>query len=266
MFAVRLQRYDGRCQEPARGAGGRYRGTHPGRGPRLFLRDGYAATTLAAVADAARVGHRTVYVRFGTKAALLKRVVDVAVAGDTRPIDVASRDWFQTALTAPTLAERIAASASGSASALMARAGDLIAIAEQAAPAEPDIAAAARAGREGTRDAIRLFFTRLRRGRAAPGGHRRRLAGRHGQPAQPGSDVPAGSRHARLDQRPVPALAGHHAQPPHLGGRLASQPATRPAPGKRRPDRYPARPRCDPGGAAGTRQPPGNPRRCAEPH
>ncbi len=110
---------------------------------------------------AARVGHRTVYVRFGTKAALLKRVVDVAVAGDTRPIDVASRDWFQTALTAPTLAERVAASASG-ASALMAGAGDLIALAEQAAPTEPDIAAAARAGREGTRDAVRLFCTRLR--------------------------------------------------------------------------------------------------------
>jgi AcrR family transcriptional regulator len=126
----------------------------------LFLRDGYAATTLAAVADAARVGHRTVYVRFGTKAALLKRVVDVAVAGDTRPVDVVSRDWFQTALTAPTLDERIAASASGSA-ALMARAGDLIAIAEQAAPVEPAIAAAARAGREGTRDALRLFFARL---------------------------------------------------------------------------------------------------------
>src|SRR6201987_610529 len=81
----------------------------------LFLRDGYAATTLAAVADQARVGHRTVYVRFGTKAALLKRVVDVAVAGDTRPVDVVSRDWFQTALTAPTLEERIAASARGSA-------------------------------------------------------------------------------------------------------------------------------------------------------
>src|SRR6201987_6367019 len=79
----------------------------------LFLRDGYAATTLAAVADAARVGHRTVYVRFGTKAALLKRVVDVAVAGDTRPIDVIGRDWFQTALTAPTLAARLAACARG---------------------------------------------------------------------------------------------------------------------------------------------------------
>jgi AcrR family transcriptional regulator len=127
----------------------------------LFLRDGYAATTLAAVADAARVGHRTVYVRFGTKAALLKRVVDVAVAGDTRPIDVVSRDWFQAALAAPTLAERVTAYASASAD-LMARAGDLIAIAQQAEPVEPAIATAARGGREGTRDAVRLFCTRLR--------------------------------------------------------------------------------------------------------
>lgn len=126
----------------------------------LFLRDGYAAATLAAVADAARVGHRTVYVRFGTKAALLKRVVDVAVAGDTRPIDVVSRDWFQASLTAPTLPERVAAYASASAG-LMARAGDLIAIAEQAEPVEPAIATAARAGREATRDAVRLFCTRL---------------------------------------------------------------------------------------------------------
>jgi AcrR family transcriptional regulator len=136
---------------------------------RLFLRDGYAATTLAAVADAARVGHRTVYVRFGTKAALLKRVVDVAVAGDTRPIDVVSRDWFQAALAAPTLAERVAAYASASAG-LMARAGDLIAIAQQAEPVEPAIAAAARAGREGTRDAVQLFCTRLRDDGLLPAG------------------------------------------------------------------------------------------------
>lgn len=127
----------------------------------LFLRDGYAATTLTAVADAARVGHRTVYVRFGTKAALLKRVVDVAVAGDTRPIAVTGRDWFQASLTAPTLPERVAAYARG-ASGLMARAGDLIAIAWQAEPTEPVIAAAGRAAREATRDAVGLFCTRLR--------------------------------------------------------------------------------------------------------
>jgi AcrR family transcriptional regulator len=128
---------------------------------RLFLRDGYAVTSLAAVADAARVGQRTVYVRFGTKAALLKRVVDVAVAGDTQPIDVAGRDWFQASLTAPALPERIQAYARG-VSDLMIRAGDLIAIAWQAEPAEPVIAAAGRAGREATREVVRLFCTRLR--------------------------------------------------------------------------------------------------------
>src|SRR5438067_7911215 len=57
----------------------------------LFLRDGYQATTLTAVADAAGVAHRTVYVRFGTKAALLKRVIDVALVGDLAPVDLVHR-------------------------------------------------------------------------------------------------------------------------------------------------------------------------------
>lgn len=134
---------------------------------RLFRQDGYAATTLAAVADAARVGHRTVYVRFGTKAALLKRVVDVAVVGDTQPIDVTHRDWFQAALTAPTLHERVDAYARA-VSALMARAGDLIAIAWQVEPAEPLIADAGRAARQATRDTVRLFCTRLQRDGLVP--------------------------------------------------------------------------------------------------
>ena len=40
----------------------------------LFLADGYVATTLEAVAKHAQVGARTVYLRFGTKAALFKRL------------------------------------------------------------------------------------------------------------------------------------------------------------------------------------------------
>src|SRR4029077_11240008 len=81
----------------------------------LFVRDGYQATTLTAVADAAGVAHRTVYVRFGTKAPLLKRVIGVSIVGDLAPIDVVSREWYRTATTAPTLEERIAAFAQGSA-------------------------------------------------------------------------------------------------------------------------------------------------------
>ena len=124
----------------------------------LFARDGYRATTLTAVADAAGVAHRTVYVRFGTKAALLKRVVDVALVGDLAPIDVVSREWYRTATTAPSLEERIAAAAKGSAR-LMASAADLIAVAREAEPTEPLLAAAARAGRAATRDAVRTFWT-----------------------------------------------------------------------------------------------------------
>jgi AcrR family transcriptional regulator len=135
----------------------------------LFVRDGYAATTLTAVADAARVAHRTVYVRFGTKAELLKRVVDVAVVGDTQDVDLQSRDWYQAALTAPTIDERIGLLADGSA-ALMARAGDMFAVAQQAEPVEPLIAEAARAGRAATRDSLRQFFTQSRDDGLLPAG------------------------------------------------------------------------------------------------
>lgn len=124
----------------------------------LFIRHGYVGTTLAAVAEHAGVGARTVYVRFGTKAALLRRAVDVAFAGDTAPVDMRGRDWFRTAQSAPTLAERVEALAHGSRS-MMERAGDIIAVALQAAPTEPDLAAASQAGREATRANIRGFWS-----------------------------------------------------------------------------------------------------------
>src|SRR5262249_8799438 len=135
----------------------------------LFVRSGYQATTLTAVADAARVAHRTVYVRFGTKAALLKRVIDVALVGDLAPVDVVSREWYRAATTAPTRDGRTAAAARGSAR-LMASAADVIGVARQAEPAEPLLAAAAHAGRAATRDAIRAFWMRARDDGLLPAG------------------------------------------------------------------------------------------------
>src|ERR1700760_4097332 len=102
----------------------------------LFLADGYVATTLEAVARRARGAARTVYVRFGTKAALLKRVVDVAIVGDTQPVDVLGRDWMQQALTSATLAERLAALAAAGRQ-IMERTGALFGVAQQAAAVEP---------------------------------------------------------------------------------------------------------------------------------
>lgn len=126
----------------------------------LFLADGYVATTLEAVARRAAVGARTVYVRFGTKAALFKRVVDVAIVGDTQPVDVLGRDWMQAALTAPTAAGRITAMAAAGRQ-ILARTGALFAVAQQAAAIEPLIAGFWQQGREQTRHAYAVFWTRM---------------------------------------------------------------------------------------------------------
>jgi AcrR family transcriptional regulator len=126
----------------------------------LFLADGYVPTTLEAVAKRAQVGARTVYVRFGTKAALFKRVVDVAIVGDTQPVDVLSRDWAQAGMTARTAAERIAASAA-IVRQIMQRTGPLFAVAQQAAAVEPLIAEFWQQGREQSRRAQVVFWTRM---------------------------------------------------------------------------------------------------------
>jgi AcrR family transcriptional regulator len=127
----------------------------------LFVRNGYLATSLAAVADAAGLGHRTVYVRFGTKAALLKRVMDVAIVGDTAPVDLAGQEWHRAVHSAATLDERVDLMAAGTAE-LMARVADVMAVAVQAAASEPLIADALAAARAATRDAVFRFFHGLR--------------------------------------------------------------------------------------------------------
>ncbi len=48
----------------------------------LFLADGYATTTITAIADAADVAVQTVYAVFGTKKAILDELRARAVAGD----------------------------------------------------------------------------------------------------------------------------------------------------------------------------------------
>jgi AcrR family transcriptional regulator len=116
---------------------------------------------VTAVAQEAGVGDRTVYVRFGTKAALLKRAVDVAIVGDTAPVDVQGREWFQRGLTAATLEERVDAMASGAAG-LMERAGPLLAVAREAEATEPVIAAAAQKGREAMLGSYRMWWEKLR--------------------------------------------------------------------------------------------------------
>lgn len=65
-----------------------------------FQQDGYAATTIPAVATAADVSVPTIEAHFGSKANLLKECIDVAIAGDDEPVSVLDRGWTRPAQTA----------------------------------------------------------------------------------------------------------------------------------------------------------------------
>jgi AcrR family transcriptional regulator len=58
---------------------------------RLFVEDGYGATTIDAVADAAGVSRKTVFTAVGGKLDLLKIALDWAVAGDDEPVALTDR-------------------------------------------------------------------------------------------------------------------------------------------------------------------------------
>jgi AcrR family transcriptional regulator len=71
----------------------------------LFERQGYAATTVRAVAGAAGVSVQTVEAQFGSKPRLLKACIDVAIAGDDEAVPVLERSWTADAEAATTAAE-----------------------------------------------------------------------------------------------------------------------------------------------------------------
>ncbi len=60
----------------------------------LFTRDGYAATTMTAIANEADMAVQTLYAVFGTKRAILTELVDTRVIGDDHAESLADRgDW-----------------------------------------------------------------------------------------------------------------------------------------------------------------------------
>lgn len=125
----------------------------------LFLEQGYVPTTLAQIAARAGVATRTVYVRFGTKVALFRRVIDRALVGDDEPVDVAHRPRTQEAMTAPTLPQRLAAFIDVTVG-IMQRAGHLFDVAAQAEGLEPELAAAWQAGRQASAELCDTFWSR----------------------------------------------------------------------------------------------------------
>jgi AcrR family transcriptional regulator len=62
---------------------------------RLFVEDGYLPTTMSAIAQEAGVAVQTLYLAFGSKAAILAAALDVAIVGDDAPLPLIERPWVQ---------------------------------------------------------------------------------------------------------------------------------------------------------------------------
>jgi AcrR family transcriptional regulator len=106
-----------------------------------FLNHGYAATMRAVAADAG-VALPTVELAFGTKARLLKAVIDTAIAGDDEPVPMLAREWAARAQAAAEPAEFVAVFTQVLADSAR-RAAGLTLVALEAARVDADIAAIA---------------------------------------------------------------------------------------------------------------------------
>lgn len=67
----------------------------------LFEERGYAATTIAAIAEEAGVALKTVYVVFETKSGVLRALWNLSLRGDEADAPVAERAWYQEVLDEP---------------------------------------------------------------------------------------------------------------------------------------------------------------------
>jgi AcrR family transcriptional regulator len=105
-----------------------------------FLGDGYAATTIPAVARGAGVSVETVYKSFGNKAGLLKAVWDVTLVGDDEPVPMDARGEVQSVLAEPDPRKKIELYATY-VPRIVGRVGPMGSVIHEAASSDPSAAA-----------------------------------------------------------------------------------------------------------------------------
>jgi AcrR family transcriptional regulator len=105
----------------------------------LFVTRGYVGTTIEAVAREAGVATETMYATFGSKRALLARLVDVSVVGDEAPVPLLERPGPQAVAREKDQRRQIRLFAHQIRE-IMERVGPLFEVLNAAAKTEPDIA------------------------------------------------------------------------------------------------------------------------------
>src|SRR5919112_4029355 len=107
---------------------------------RLFERDGFAATTMPAIAAEAGVSTKTVYLAFETKSGVLRALWNVRLRGDEGEAPVAARQWYVEVLEEPDPERQLRLNARN-ARAVKTRIGAVMGVVRTAAAVDPDAAA-----------------------------------------------------------------------------------------------------------------------------
>ena len=110
-----------------------------GAAQRLFEAQGYAATTMASVAEEASVSLKTVYLAFDTKSGLVRTLWDTLLRGEA-DIAVAQQPWYVEVLDEPDPARQLRLNARNS-TAVKQRVAGLLRVLRDGAPSDPDVAA-----------------------------------------------------------------------------------------------------------------------------
>lgn len=106
---------------------------------RLFETQGYGATTMAAIAKAAGVSLKTVYLAFDTKGGLVRALWNLRIRAGRDEIPIAEQPWYREVLDEPDPARQLRLNARNSRAAKLRIATVLEAI-DAGAPHDPEIA------------------------------------------------------------------------------------------------------------------------------
>ena len=104
---------------------------------RLFLQDGYPATTMDAIAAEAGVSLKTAYLPFSTKSGLLRALWDLRLKKDDADAPVVQHEWFREVMEEPDPARKLQLNARNSAAA-KTRIGGLFRVIRGAAEIDAD--------------------------------------------------------------------------------------------------------------------------------
>jgi AcrR family transcriptional regulator len=107
---------------------------------RLFERQGYATTTMAAIAAEAGVALKTVYIAFETKSGVLRALWHLLLRGDEADVPMWERPWYREVLAEQDPRRQLGLMARYSRE-VKTRAAPLMKVIRDAAPTHPDIEA-----------------------------------------------------------------------------------------------------------------------------